>query len=72
MTLISFRSTTVRKSIARVLTVVNQKQRQNLREFYRKKKCEFRPQTLWSPQSVWRSCEDLGARELYGRDGTIR
>ncbi|ORX41107.1 putative ribosomal protein L35 [Kockovaella imperatae] len=29
---------TVRKSIARVLTVINQKQRQNLREFYKKKK----------------------------------
>ncbi|EJT47894.1 ribosomal protein L35 [Trichosporon asahii var. asahii CBS 8904] len=29
---------TVRKSIARVLTVVNQKQRQNLREFYKKSK----------------------------------
>ncbi|KAF9821184.1 hypothetical protein IEO21_00792 [Rhodonia placenta] len=29
---------TVRKSIARVLTVMNQKQRQNLREFYRNKK----------------------------------
>ncbi|KAI9063221.1 ribosomal protein L35 [Trametes sanguinea] len=29
---------TVRKSIARVLTVMNQKQRQNLREFYKKKK----------------------------------
>jgi len=29
---------TVRKSIARVLTVMNQKQRQNLREFYKDKK----------------------------------
>ncbi|GJJ07133.1 60S ribosomal protein L35C [Clathrus columnatus] len=29
---------TVRKSIARVLTVINQKQRQNLREFYKGKK----------------------------------
>ncbi|KAI0750855.1 ribosomal protein L35 [Daedaleopsis nitida] len=29
---------TVRKSIARVLTVTNQKARQNLREFYKKKK----------------------------------
>ncbi|KAG7096961.1 60S ribosomal protein L35 [Marasmius oreades] len=29
---------TVRKSIARVLTVVNQKTRQNLREFYKDKK----------------------------------
>ncbi|GBE79562.1 ribosomal protein L35 [Sparassis latifolia] len=29
---------TVRKSIARVLTVTNQKQRQNLREFYKNKK----------------------------------
>ncbi|OBZ76591.1 60S ribosomal protein L35-3 [Grifola frondosa] len=29
---------TVRKSIARVLTVMNQKARQNLREFYKKKK----------------------------------
>ncbi|OCH94082.1 ribosomal protein L35 [Obba rivulosa] len=29
---------TVRKSIARVLTVMNQKQRQNLREFYKNKK----------------------------------
>ncbi|KAF8524653.1 ribosomal protein L35 [Hysterangium stoloniferum] len=28
----------VRKSIARVLTVINQKQRQNLREFYKGKK----------------------------------
>ncbi|WVN89608.1 uncharacterized protein L203_104836 [Cryptococcus depauperatus CBS 7841] len=28
----------VRKSIARILTVINQKQRQNLREFYRKSK----------------------------------
>ena len=31
-------SNTVRKSIARVLTVMNQKQRQNLREFYKSKK----------------------------------
>lgn len=31
-------SNTVRKSIARVLTVTNQKQRQNLREFYKSKK----------------------------------
>lgn len=31
-------SNTVRKSIARVLTVMNQKQRQNLREFYKNKK----------------------------------
>ncbi|KAI0638208.1 ribosomal protein L35 [Trametes polyzona] len=29
---------TVKKSIARVLTVINQKQRQNLREFYKNKK----------------------------------
>ncbi|KZT05531.1 ribosomal protein L35 [Laetiporus sulphureus 93-53] len=29
---------TVRKSIARVMTVMNQKQRQNLREFYKSKK----------------------------------
>ncbi|KAI0921093.1 60S ribosomal protein L35C [Taiwanofungus camphoratus] len=29
---------TVRKSIARVMTVMNQKQRQNLREFYKNKK----------------------------------
>ncbi|KAI0053645.1 ribosomal protein L35 [Auriscalpium vulgare] len=29
---------TVRKSIARVLTVTNQKQRQNLREYYKSKK----------------------------------
>ncbi|KAF8507593.1 ribosomal protein L35 [Gautieria morchelliformis] len=29
---------TVRKSIARVLTVINQKQRQNLREYYKGKK----------------------------------
>ncbi|KIY49177.1 ribosomal protein L29 [Fistulina hepatica ATCC 64428] len=29
---------TARKSIARVLTVMNQKQRQNLREFYKNKK----------------------------------
>jgi len=29
---------TVRKSIARVLTVMNQKARQNLREYYKKKK----------------------------------
>lgn len=34
-------SNTVRKSIARVLTVINQKQRQNLREFYKKSKCEW-------------------------------
>jgi large subunit ribosomal protein L35e len=33
-------SNSVRKSIARVLTVINQKQRQNLREFYKKSKCE--------------------------------
>ena len=33
-------SNTVRKSIARVLTVINQKQRQNLRDFYKKSKCE--------------------------------
>jgi len=32
------RINTVRKSIARVLTVTNQKQRQNLREFYKNKK----------------------------------
>ena len=31
-------SNTVRKSIARVLTVTNAKQRQNLREFYKSKK----------------------------------
>ena len=31
-------SSTVRKSIARVLTVTNQKQRQHLREFYKNKK----------------------------------
>lgn len=31
----------VRKSIARVLTVINSKQRQNLREFYKNKKCMF-------------------------------
>ena len=31
-------SNTVRKSIARVLTVTNQKQRQNLKEFYKNKK----------------------------------
>ena len=31
-------SNTVRKSIARVLTVTHQKQRQNLREFYKNKK----------------------------------
>ena len=31
-------SNTVRKSIARVLTVINQKQRQNLREYYKGKK----------------------------------
>jgi hypothetical protein len=31
-------SNIVRKSIARVLTVMNQKQRQNLREFYKNKK----------------------------------
>lgn len=37
-------SNTVRKSIARVLTVVNQKQRQNLREFYKKSK--YIPQDL--------------------------
>lgn len=32
------RSNTVRKSIARVLTVMNQKARQNLREYYKGKK----------------------------------
>jgi len=32
------RINTVRKSIARVLTVTNQKQRQNIREFYKDKK----------------------------------
>ena len=32
------RSNTVRKSIARVMTVMNQKARQNLRELYKKKK----------------------------------
>lgn len=31
-------SATVRKSIARVLTVINQKARQNLREYYKDKK----------------------------------
>ena len=31
-------SNTVRKSIARVMTVMNQKARQNLRELYKKKK----------------------------------
>lgn len=31
-------SSTVRKSIARVLTVMNQKARQNLRDFYKTKK----------------------------------
>ena len=36
--LLSVDSNTVRKSIARVLTVMNQKQRQNLREFYKSKK----------------------------------
>lgn len=30
-------SATVRKSVARVLTVMNQKARQNLREYYKKK-----------------------------------
>lgn len=35
---IGIRSNTVRKSIARVLTVINQKQRQNLREYYKGKK----------------------------------
>ena len=34
----SFISNGVRKSIARVLTVMNQKARQNLRELYKKKK----------------------------------
>ena len=34
-------SNTVRKSIARVLTVINQKQRQNLREFYKNSKCAY-------------------------------
>ena len=33
-------SNTVRKSIARVLTVINKKQRDNLREFYKDAKCE--------------------------------
>ena len=31
-------SNTVRKSVARVLTVMNQKARQNLREYYKNKK----------------------------------
>lgn len=42
-------SNTVRKSIARVLTVINQKQRQNLREFYKKSKCEH---VLLSPRII--------------------
>jgi hypothetical protein len=33
-----YSSNTVRKSIARVLTVMNQKARQNLREYYKDKK----------------------------------
>ena len=39
---LSPRSNGVRKSIARVLTVINQKQRQNVRELYKSKnaKCE--------------------------------
>jgi len=32
------RSNTVRKSVARVLTVTNQKARQNIREYYKNKK----------------------------------
>jgi len=36
-------SNTVRKSIARVLTVINQKQRANLREFYKNSKCASLP-----------------------------
>jgi len=35
---LSHHSNGVRKSIARVLTVINQKQRSNLREFYKNKK----------------------------------
>merc|ERR1712198_229806 len=35
---------TVRKSVARVLTVINQKQKENLRRFYRTKK--FMPKDL--------------------------
>ena len=38
LTYSGFDSNTVRKSIARVLTVTNQKTRQNLRELYKKKK----------------------------------
>lgn len=36
--ILGINSNAVRKSIARVLTVTNQKQRQNLREFYKNKK----------------------------------
>jgi ribosomal protein L29 len=36
--LLLYSSNTVRKSIARVLTVMNQKARQNLREYYKDKK----------------------------------
>merc|ERR1712115_2373 len=35
---------TVRKSVARVLTVINQKQKENLRRFYRNKK--YKPKDL--------------------------
>jgi hypothetical protein len=35
------RSNSVRKSIARVLTVINQKQRENLRSYYKGKNCEW-------------------------------
>jgi hypothetical protein len=34
------RSNSVRKSIARVLTVINQKQRENQRSYYKAKNCE--------------------------------
>ncbi|KAF9451724.1 ribosomal protein L29 [Macrolepiota fuliginosa MF-IS2] len=40
---------TVRKSIARVLTVINQKARQNLREFYKDKK--YKPLDLRPKQT---------------------
>ena len=46
-------SNTVRKSIARVLTVINQKQRQNLREFYKKSKCELRVASCESASTVY-------------------
>lgn len=44
----------VRKSIARVLTVINSKQRQNLREFYKNKKCMSIVARLSRDDKHWR------------------